>query len=290
MDQVNRVTVLLKGPQIAIAVNGDWVHSSSDLDYTGSQTRYFQLQMDSYFSTPVKVYWDNIKMWDITDVELPTATPTPSPTPDPAQVPQLRDPRVHSNIPFTPGETSRRYRLFVETWVDDPQGLDDIADVTLTFPDGTAYSLLTEGEPHHPQADNHISVGLWIGSPLTGEFAFTATDKAGHSAQKTIVVDEWLPLPENVSPQPGAVFRSGEPLTCDFQIPDSSIRITGYQAAIVVFQHDGEVDRRWDKSVSKLPMVYDGPPLPAGEYNWLVIYATRKGNDIHLVVPFTVVE
>jgi predicted Ser/Thr protein kinase len=291
MDQVNRVTILLKGPQIAIAVNGDWVHSSSDLDYTGSQTRYFQLQMDSYFSTPVKAYWDNVKMWNITDVPLPTPTPTPSPPPDPAQVPQLRNPSVHSNIPFTPGETSRRYRLFVETQVDDPQGMDDIENVTLTFPDGTVYSLLTEGEPHHPQAVNHISVGLWIGGPLTGEFTLTVTDRAGHSTQETVVVDEWLPLPENVSPQPGAVFRSGEPLGCDFQIPtDPPTRIVQYQASIVVFGHGGEVDHRWSKDISRLPVEYDGPPLPAGEYNWLVSYATRSGNDIHLIVPFTVVE
>jgi hypothetical protein len=204
--------------------------------------------------------------------------------------PQVRDSRIESNIPYMPGQSTSSYRLFVETWVDDPQGAGDIADVTLTYPDGSVHSLLAEGDSYQPVAENNFSVGLWLDSPLTGEFVFTARDKAGHFTQETVVVDEWLPMPDHVSPQSDAVYRSGDALVLDFNFPFDPYTSAAQYSVYIQKGHDPGVglEQVWQKIVSSPPVEYDGAPLPAGEYHWGIHVQSVKGNSFHLFIPFMV--
>ena len=70
-DQVNRVTIIARGPQIAVAVNDHWSMLETDPFYN---VRSPQVRLALGLSnlaetgdTPFRVRWDNLKIWDISD-------------------------------------------------------------------------------------------------------------------------------------------------------------------------------------------------------------------------------
>jgi hypothetical protein len=72
-DQVNRVTIIARGPQIAVAVNDHWSMLETDPFYNvrSPQIR-LALGLNNVAETgdtPFRVRWDNLKIWDISDQE-----------------------------------------------------------------------------------------------------------------------------------------------------------------------------------------------------------------------------
>jgi predicted Ser/Thr protein kinase len=76
----NHLTIIAQGPRIAVYMNGEplW------LVYDQSSSRgKIQLGVDNYTDTMLLVHFDNLKVWDISDLDLPSAEATPLPTATP---------------------------------------------------------------------------------------------------------------------------------------------------------------------------------------------------------------
>jgi serine/threonine protein kinase len=71
----NHLQVIVKGSEIAIAINGEWQVLATDLYYTTpGEGRRIRLEIQNNGSAPLEARWDNLQVWDIT--ELPAPTPT----------------------------------------------------------------------------------------------------------------------------------------------------------------------------------------------------------------------
>jgi serine/threonine protein kinase len=65
--EANHLQIVVKGPEIAIALNGEWQILATDLYYEGAQVRQVRLEIQNRGNEPLEVRWDNIKIWDIGD-------------------------------------------------------------------------------------------------------------------------------------------------------------------------------------------------------------------------------
>jgi serine/threonine protein kinase len=74
VGEINRLQVIVKGSEIAIALNGEWQILATDLYYTTDEGRRMRLEVLNSGASPLEVRWDNLKIWDI------TALPAPAPT------------------------------------------------------------------------------------------------------------------------------------------------------------------------------------------------------------------
>jgi TolB-like protein len=74
--ETNHLTVIAKGPQIAVLVNGELAVVVTDPNFTKSPLKKggFQLWIGNEGDTPMRVQWDNLKIWDISKV---STVPTP---------------------------------------------------------------------------------------------------------------------------------------------------------------------------------------------------------------------
>jgi hypothetical protein len=84
----NRLQILAVGPRIAVYVNGELALFATDPDY---DERYksgpFDLVVCNQSDTPLEARWDNLKIWDISDLAPPSAQPAPTVHPAPAPPP-----------------------------------------------------------------------------------------------------------------------------------------------------------------------------------------------------------
>jgi hypothetical protein len=69
----NHLQIIVRKPHIALSVNGEWVSLIAD-PYDTTQFRFdkgrIELGARSANNTPVRVYFDNLKIWDISDLAL----------------------------------------------------------------------------------------------------------------------------------------------------------------------------------------------------------------------------
>jgi len=75
----NHLTIIAQGPRIAVYVNGEPLWFGYD---ESSSRGEIILGVCNIADTPLRVRFDNLKVWDITDLELPSAEGTPAPTGD----------------------------------------------------------------------------------------------------------------------------------------------------------------------------------------------------------------
>ena len=71
--ETNHLQIIVKGAQIAVAVNGEWATLVTDPYYT-TQMEKGRIRLDADNDgggTPLRVQWDNLKIWDISDLALP---------------------------------------------------------------------------------------------------------------------------------------------------------------------------------------------------------------------------
>jgi hypothetical protein len=66
--------IILKGTEIAVAINGKWQVLATDLYYTTDAGRRMRLEVINSGALPLEVRWDNLKIWDITDLPAPAPT------------------------------------------------------------------------------------------------------------------------------------------------------------------------------------------------------------------------
>ena len=65
--EANHLQIVVKGAEMAIAINGEWQILATDLYYTGTEGRQIRLEIQNRGAEPLEVRWDNIKIWDISD-------------------------------------------------------------------------------------------------------------------------------------------------------------------------------------------------------------------------------
>jgi hypothetical protein len=72
LGATNRLTIIAQGPRIAVYVNGELLCFAYDESLSGG---WIVLGVFNRGDTPLRVHFDNLKVWDITD--LPVSTPAP---------------------------------------------------------------------------------------------------------------------------------------------------------------------------------------------------------------------
>jgi hypothetical protein len=70
--EINRLQVIVKGAEMAIALNGEWQILATDLYYATDEGRRMRLEVLNSGASPLEVRWDSIKIWDITALPAPT--------------------------------------------------------------------------------------------------------------------------------------------------------------------------------------------------------------------------
>jgi hypothetical protein len=71
--ETNHLQIIAKGPQIAVAVNGEWATLVTDPYYT-TQLEKGTIRLDANNEdggAPLRVQWDNLRIWDISDLSSP---------------------------------------------------------------------------------------------------------------------------------------------------------------------------------------------------------------------------
>jgi len=72
VGETNRLQLIVKGSEIAVAINGEWQVLATDLYYTTDEGRRVRLEVLNSGASPLEVRWDGLEIWDITD--LPATT------------------------------------------------------------------------------------------------------------------------------------------------------------------------------------------------------------------------
>jgi serine/threonine protein kinase len=70
--EANHLQIVVKGTQIAIAINGEWQILATDLYYTTAEERQIRLEIQNNGDEPLEARWDNLKIWDISALPAPT--------------------------------------------------------------------------------------------------------------------------------------------------------------------------------------------------------------------------
>ena len=68
--ETNHLQIIAKGPQIAVAVNGEWATLVTDPYYTTQMEKgRIRLKVNNEDGgTPLRAHFDNLKIWDISDL------------------------------------------------------------------------------------------------------------------------------------------------------------------------------------------------------------------------------
>lgn len=176
------------------------------------------------------------------------------------------------------------YGLNLNVSVDDPQGLANIASVTVTGPDGsTIYTLYDDGNHcDGPPTDGFYSLqcgGNDPDPPAEGNYTFTIEDADGHSVSQTVARSSViLDIPRNLSPANNAVVGS---LTPTFSW-DAVAGATGYDMEV---RNPSGWQWMWSKNgFTSTSVVYNddsaGNPLAENTiYQWGVGAHDDQGNN-----------
>jgi len=89
LGTTNRLAIIAQGPWIAVYVNGELLCFAYDESLSRG---VIALGISNFADAPLRVHFDNFKVWDITDLPLPSAEAMA--TPQPATIPTPSDPVV----------------------------------------------------------------------------------------------------------------------------------------------------------------------------------------------------
>ena len=142
------------------------------------------------------------------------------------------------------------YSLFLEIQVADPQGLDDIASVIVTSPDGKTYPILynnSDGDYDGWTSPSSVA-------PQIGVYRFRATDKSGNWTEALDTLTTVIDYPRNVKPVNGAVVNTATPTFSWDAVPGA----TRYQVGV----NDASGNDVWESgSLKTLNVVYNSDGL-----------------------------
>jgi hypothetical protein len=206
----------------------------------------------------------------------------------PQQEIQIHDATVRSIVNYdTANNTDLMYGLIFNAWVTNSDGLDDIANVTVTYPDGTVIPLQDEGEGwgYHPAGDGEYFNIAGVNYTITGTFTFEVSDWDGHSAKTTEFLDEWLQPFDWVRPASQEIVNVTE---TDLIFNSSE---TDLQNFVINLGNTTVKEGFWSIAANSTHVEYDGDiPLPTGEYWWTLSAESEKGNKIQAYTQFEIVK
>ena len=138
------------------------------------------------------------------------------------------------------------YNVGLSVTVSDPQGLTDIAKVSVSGPGGFSAVLL--------DPENDGSYFAWISSgdvpPQTGTYVFRATDKEGNWIETTDIITRNLGFPLNLRPQNNEFVTTPSPSISWDAVPNA----TSYQLTI----NDINGNRIWTlESLTTTSVIYN---------------------------------
>lgn len=207
----------------------------------------------------------------------------------PQQEIQIHDPTVTSIVNYnTANKTDLKYELIFNAWVTDSDGLHDIANVTVTYPDGTVILLQDEGEGwgYHPAGDGEYFNVTNVNHPITGTFTFQVSDRDGHTAQTTAFLDEWLQPYDWLRPGSHEIVNITE-TNLIFNSSETDLQNFTINLGNVTVKDEGF----WSVASNSSLVEYDGDvPLQTGEYWWTLSAESKKGNEIHAFTEFEIVK
>jgi len=207
----------------------------------------------------------------------------------PQQEIQIHDSTVTSIVNYnTANKTDLKYELIFNAWVTDSDGLHDIANVTVTYPDGTVILLQDEGEGwgYHPAGDGEYFNVTNVNHPITGTFTFQVSDRDGHTAQTTAFLDEWLQPHDWLRPGSHEIVNITE-TNLIFNSSETDLQNFTINLGNVTVKDKGF----WSVAANSSLVEYDGDvPLQTGEYWWTLSAESKKGNKIHAFTEFEIVK
>jgi len=240
--ETNRLTIIAQGPQIAFYVNGEplwFVHDES------SSRGAIELCAASLIdNTTLRVQFDNLKIWDISDLPLPSAAVTPAPTPTDTSADAGMSCDVWCWLEGPAGDlASRNPRTGFDAIVQDRNAVQ----VVVESPSGEIVVLTPYGDIYG--WEGRFGGGMSQGLPQAGgTYTFTALD-----------ADD-APIPGAVA---SSVYLGGyEP------DPPSNIQAKVVEAGILV---------TWDLS-PVIPGAFD--PSGSPSLGWYSILLTREEGEL----------
>jgi ligand-binding sensor domain-containing protein len=156
--------------------------------------------------------------------------------------------------------------------VSDPQGLTDIASVTVSFPNGgSTYNLYDNGQFDGTPNDGHYGYHVWdiTGAPPFGEYLFTITDKSGNIIHSTDNLEMIIDYPRNATPSNNALVTSAAPVF-------SWSAVDGISTYSVVV-HNETADIWSIGNIAGTSVEYTGPALEDGKTYYYRIHADLEG-------------
>jgi len=206
----------------------------------------------------------------------------------PRQEIQIHDPIVRSIVEYdTANKTDQRYGLIFTAWVTNSDGLDDIANVTVTYPDDIVILLQDEGEGYgyHPAGDGEYFNVADVNYTITGIFTFEASDLDGHSAQAIASLDEWLQPFDWVRPASHEIVNVTE-TNLTFNSSETDL-----QNFVINLGNTTVKEGFWSVTANSTQVEYDGETsLLTGEHWWTLSAESEKGNKIQAYTQFEIVK
>jgi len=206
----------------------------------------------------------------------------------PRQEIQVYDPTVRSIVEYdTANKTNLTYGLIFNVWITNSDGLDDIANVTVTYPDGTVIPLKDEGDGwgYHPAGDGEYFNVADINYTITGTFTFKASDDDGNSAQTTAILGEWLKPFDWVRPASQEIVNITE-TNLTFNSSDTIL-----QNFTINLGNATVKEGFWSVASNSTQAEYDGDtPLLIGEYWWTLSAESEKSNKIQAFTEFEIIK
>jgi len=164
--ETNHLQIIAKGPQIAVAVNGEWATLVADPGYT-TQLEKGRIRLDAGNEdggAPLRVHFDNLKIWIISDLSLssaeappvPLPTVVPSPTGEEGAPPVAAAPTLTpmGRIVYSDGKTGNDEIYVANSDGSDEQRLTDhpAGDwLPAWSPDGTRIVFTSDREATHAE-------------------------------------------------------------------------------------------------------------------------------------------
>ncbi len=203
----------------------------------------------------------------------------------------MYEPRVRSNVVYnTDNQENMHYRLIFSVWVSIENDAD-IDYVKVTYPNAFELTLEDEGSGwgRHEADDGEYFAVVDIDEPITGDFTFEFSDLEGNTAQITATLDEWLPPLDWVSPGSWAELPAGD-ITFEWHIPVEDPIVIDYYGFRLGTEYDG--NEFWEKSLTEPQVTYSALPYEGyyGTYFWWVLAESEKGNSVHAVTKFNLIE
>jgi hypothetical protein len=192
--ETNRLQIVTVGPQIALYVNGEPALFATDRYFDERYERgEFSLVVCNEADTPLEARWDNLRIWDISDLSLPSAeaaVPTPAPMTSSVKVDMWSD--VWCWLQGPAGDlASRNPHTGLDVVVQVRDAVRDVAQIVVESPDGEIVVLPPYGDI--PYGEEGRFSRLIQGLPQTwGTYTFTALDADGTPIPGAVTSDVYV--------------------------------------------------------------------------------------------------